>query len=372
MIFVPFDLERWQSRWENVVRFNLSESGVHPLSIEELLTLSGGSLSDLTSMRMVYSQSNGTSELRELIAGLYPGASHDQVLVTVGSSEANFVSCWSMIEPGDKVAVLMPTYMQVWGLATNLRAEVITFHLAPERGWEPDPEEIGRAISPGTKLVVVTDPNNPTGHILSTSARDAILSRVAEVGAWLLVDEVYRGAERNGEITPSFWGTYERTIVVNGLSKAYGLPGLRIGWLVGPKEVVDATLERHDYTVIGPSPASDYLAIQALKACPAILQRTRDILNENYPVLDNWLRKFGDLFSWHAPECGAICFVRYSHQIDALSLVEKIRADQSILLVPGEHFQMPKYLRIGYGGKPSEFSAALELLEKGLDKLITD
>ncbi len=217
--FVPFELERWQSTWENRVRFNLSESGVHPLTIQELLGLAGASALPLLDVRLGYSQSNGTDLLRERIAALYPGASPDQVLVTTGSSEANFVTCWRLLEAGDKVAVMMPNYMQTWGLTQNFGAEVRPFQLQEKEGWEPYAEEVRSAIAPGTKLVVVTNPHNPTGHVLSPELRKVILDRAAEVGAWLLADEVYQGAERDGKTTQSFWnGGYEKVIVVNGVA----------------------------------------------------------------------------------------------------------------------------------------------------------
>src|SRR3989454_1009782 len=231
--FVPFELERWQSTWENRVRFNLSESGVHPLSIQELLGLAGASALPLLEVRLGYSQSNGTDLLRGRIAALHPGVSPDQVLVTTGSSEANFVVCWRLLEPGDQVAGMLPNYLQTLGLAQNFGAETKAFQLHEKEGWEPYAEEVRTAIAPGTKLVVVTNPHNPTGHVLGDAARKVILERAAEVGAWILADEVYQGAERDGKTTESFWGSgYNKVIVVNGLSKAYGLPGLRIGWIV--------------------------------------------------------------------------------------------------------------------------------------------
>jgi aspartate/methionine/tyrosine aminotransferase len=372
MTFVPFELERWQSAWETRVRINLSESGVHPLSIAELLALSGGDREELERLPLGYSQSNGTDELREAIAALYPGAHRDQVLVTVGSAEANFVACWTLLEPGDRAAILVPTYMQTWGLAQVFGAQVSTFSLRAERGWEPDPDEVRAAITPGTKLVVVTNPNNPTGHILSDAAREMILERVRASGAWLLCDEVYQGAERNGRTTASFWGSYERVLVSNGLSKAYGLPGLRLGWLLGPREMTEPFWRRHDYTVIGPTPMSDYLARQALGVRDRILTRTRGILNEHYPVLAAWLKRFDGLFEWREPEAGAICFTRYHHTIDAVALVERIRARHSILLVPGEHFGLPQYLRLGFGNPRPELERALADLEEPFRELTSD
>jgi aspartate/methionine/tyrosine aminotransferase len=372
--FFPFELERWQSTWENRVRFNLSESGVHPLSIQELLGIAGASAVPLLEVRLGYSQSNGTDLLRQRIAALYPGASPEQVLVTTGSAEANFVACWRLLEPGDKVAMLLPNYLQIWGQAQNLGAQVRGFHLHASHGWEPLPEEIRAAIAPGTKLVVVTNPHNPTGHILSDESRRLILDRTREVGAWLLADEVYTGAERDGKTTPSFWGSYDKLICVHGLSKAYGLPGLRIGWLVSSPEFVAESWARHDYTTIGPSGASDHLAAVALApgVREKIIDRTRRILNSNYPVLEEWLKRFGDTFTWHPPQAGAICYVKYRQSVSALELVEKIRAERSVLLVPGDHFGMPQHIRFGFGNELSDLQAGLAETERGLKRVFVD
>lgn len=372
MSFHAFDLERWQSTWENRVRYNLSESGVHPLAISELLTMAGTDPEEFLALRMVYSQSDGTERLRTAVADLYDGTSNDQIVVTVGSSEANFVACWTLIEPGDRVTVLTPTYLQTWGIARNFGAHVTSLPLHRELGWEPNLDDLTRTIPAKTKLVVVTNPNNPTGHVLSAEARRGILERASAVGAWVLADEVYQGAELDGVTTSSLWGGYDRLIIVNGLSKAYALPGLRIGWIVGPRTFRDAVVQRHDYTVIGPSPASDYLAVRALTVREAILQRTRTILLNNYPTLERWLGQFGELFDWRPPQAGAICFVRYRHPMAALQLVESIRAEENILLVPGEHFDRPHHLRLGFGNEPAELDAALALLDRGIRRLLLD
>jgi hypothetical protein len=256
----------------------------------------------------------------------------------------------------------------------NLGARVRGFHLREDRGWAPDPAEIRSAIVPGTKLVVVTNPHNPTGHVLSDGMRRAIVERAGEVGAWLLADEVYMGAERDGRTTPSFWGSYDRLICVAGLSKAYGLPGLRIGWLVAPAEIVADAWARHDYTTIGPSGVSDHLATLALQ--PAVrerlLARTRAILRENYPVLEQWLKSFGPAFTWVPPQAGAICFARYRSSMDGEALVERVRAGQGVLLVPGEHFGMPGFLRFGFGNETAELRAALAATADGLRPVLGD
>lgn len=367
-------MERWQSTWEHRVRFNLSESGVHPLSIADLLEWSDTDARALLNTRLGYGQSNGSDELRALIAGLYPGTSPDQVLVTAGSSEANFVTCWRLIEPGDGVAMMLPAYWQALGLVQNLGAKVRTFFLRADAGWEPDADDIRRAIAPRTKLVVVTNPNNPTGHILSDGARQAITDRAEEVGAWILADEVYRGAERDGRTTRSFWGGYDRLVVVGGLSKAYGLPGLRVGWAVSTPAFAADVWARRDYTTICPTTASDHLATLALspRTRERILERTRRILNDNYPVLDRWLAEFGRTFEWTAPQAGAISWARYHGAVAAVELVERLRVEHSVLLVPGEHFGMPGYLRFGYGDESDALAAALAETRRGLRHILGD
>jgi aspartate/methionine/tyrosine aminotransferase len=360
--FIPFELERWQSTWENQVRVNLSESGVHPLSVAELLALADTPAEELLSQRLVYNQSDGTIELREAVAARYAGTAADHVTITVGSSEANFVVCWTLIRPGDRVVVVTPTYMQTHGLAQNFGAHVEELWLHSDRGWQLDPDEIVRTVTPDTRLVVVTNPNNPSGQVLSNEGREALLERVRDTGAWLLADEVYQGAELGGVETPSFWGSYDRAIVVNGLSKAYGLPGLRIGWIVSSPEMKASFFERHDYTVIGPSSVSDLLARKALAVRDRILARTRGILQTNWTVLERWLGGFDGLFRWCAPACGAICLTRYNHPTVGLELAERVRTEVSVLLEPGEHFGLPGHLRMGYGNETSELEKALELL----------
>ena len=365
MPFIPFDLERWQSTWENRVRFNLSESGVHPLSPRELFDLVAEDPGTLLDTRLVYSQSNGTDLLRTRISSLYPGASPDQILVTNGSSEANFVLCWRLIEPGDRAAVMVPNYLQTWGLVQNLGARVTPFE---------HPADARSAITPGTKLVVVTNPRNPTGEVLSLPAQREIVESCRAVGAWLLADEVYQGAELDGQITPSFWGTYERTIVVNGLSKAYGLPGLRIGWIVGPQSLIQEAWARRDYTTIGPSPLSDRLASLALEpgTRARILERTRLILATNYPILHAWLKQFGSSFSWAPPRAGAICWVRFSSSATDVTIVERLRTEHSVLLVPGSHFGSPGHLRFGYGDEREHLREGLAAAAQGLEQLVGD
>ncbi len=372
MPFVPFELERWQCVWENRVRFNLAESGVHPLSVDELLEITETDPAVMGSQRLGYSQSNGTEELRDAIAAMYPGTTAENVLVTVGSAGANFVICWTLVGPGERATIQVPNYLQTLGITQSNGADVNTFALKPELGWEPDLDEMRVAIRPETKLVVVTNPNNPTGRVLTPASRDAIIDRAREIGAWLLVDEIYRGAEHDGSITESCWGKYDRVVITGGLSKAYGLPGLRIGWIIGPPDFIREAWSRQDYTVIGPSALCDFLATRALGARDRILERTRRILGENYATVEQWLDAFDELLVWRPPDAGAICLVEYRLGIGSNQMVRHLRETQDVLLVPGSHVGLGNYLRIGFGDEPTELAGGLEALGAGLRSLVSD
>jgi aspartate/methionine/tyrosine aminotransferase len=264
MKLVPFRMERWQSTWENRVEINLSESGVHPMTTRELLELADTDL-DVADLRLAYGQSNGSDLLRERIASYYPGATEASVLVTSGSAEANFASFWHLLEPGRPAAVMLPNYMQVPGLAENFGMVPLPWHLVEEEGWKPDLDELRSALDQGASFVLVTNPNNPTGVALGREELDAVIREAERTGAWILSDEVYQGAELDAPETPTMWGRYDRVLVVNSLSKAYGLPGLRLGWIVGPEETVQELWGRTDYTTICPTTFSDALATVALE-----------------------------------------------------------------------------------------------------------
>jgi len=366
-----FAMERMQSTWENLVDFNLSESGVHPLTPRELLD---GQTDALLDQPLVYTQSNGTIELRSRVAALYPGAGIEQIEVTNGGSEANYIVVWRLIEPGDEVALLVPNYMQTFGLATAFGAVVREWALLEDRAsgrWRPDLEALKRIVSDRTKLIIICTPNNPTGARLTAAELDEVAAIAARHGVWVLSDEVYRGAELDGDESPSLWGRYDRAIVTGGLSKAYGLPGLRIGWIAGPAPFIASTWAYHDYTTIAPGALSDFLARVALTPDRRrrLLERTRGILRENLPLIERWLHDHDPAFSWIRPEAGAIFYVRYNYGINSTELVTRLRDTKSVLVVPGDHFGMDGYLRLGYGEKPDYLHAGLDRLHQLLMSL---
>jgi hypothetical protein len=191
---------------------------------------------------------------------------------------------------------------------------------------------------------------------------ERIVAAAERVGAWILADEIYRGAELDGVETASFWGRYDRVLISSGLSKAYGLPGLRLGWAVVPEELTGELWARKDYTSISMGSLSDKLATEALRddVRAKLRQRTRDILNHNWPLLEEWMRGRGDVFSWHAPGAGAIVDCRYDLPIGGLELAERLRTEADCLIVPGEHFDMPGYVRLGFGPAASRLLEGLE------------
>ena len=367
----PFALERLQSTWENRVAWNLSESGVHPLRLEELAE-SVADRDALLGQELGYTQTNGTPELRALVAAMYPGATPAHVEITNGGSEANCIVLWRLLEPGDEMVMMAPNYMQVRGIARGLGATVRAWPLVPTGSrWEPDLDALEAIVSPATKVIAICNPNNPTGARLTATELDRICAVAARTGAWVLSDEIYRGAELEGTETDSTWGRYDRCIVTSGLSKAYGLPGLRIGWVVAPPSLVEELWGVHDYTTIAPGALSDRLARIALEPSrrERILARTRGIVAANYPLLRRWIDARGGQLSHVAPAAGAIAFVRYEHDINSTVLIERLRDEKSVLLVPGDHFDMDHYLRIGFGNHPGHVSSALELVAELLDGL---
>ena len=263
--FQPFVMERVMSKFEQDVEYNISESGVKPILLSELLAGDPDNINRLLATELNYPHVNGIPELRENITALYDGAGIDNVLVTVGAIEANYISICTLLSPGDEIAVMLPNYMQIWGIAKNHDLELKTFHLREEQGWALDLDELQETVSSKTKLIAVCNPNNPTGYVLTESEMDAIVGVAERVGAWILADEVYSGTERlTDEQTPSFYGRYDKVLAVGSMSKAYGLPGLRIGWVAGPVDTIDDIWARHEYTTISATILTNKLAAIAI------------------------------------------------------------------------------------------------------------
>jgi aspartate/methionine/tyrosine aminotransferase len=362
MQFQNFDLETFQSLYERSVEINLADSSVKCANVSDLLT--GEDPRPLLEFPLYYPEVNGTGLLRERIAALYPGASANNVLVTVGAAQANWMVCTTLLEPGDEVIVVSPGYRQVWGLAKNLGCRVKEAQLRPENNWRLDLDELASLAEAKTKtkLISIVNPNNPTGSILSGEEMRRIVQICERTGAWLHADEVYRGTELNANETPSFWGMYDKTIGVNSFSKAYGLAGLRIGWALASPQIIEELWRRHEYAVIaaaGPSMKLAEIALQPEKR-KMLLDRQRQLSRAGHVLLEDWVREQEGRFSVSPAVATSIAFVGYHFDMPSAELADHIRTKTSVLVAPGAYLGTEHHLRITVGYEPAKVIAALE------------
>jgi aspartate/methionine/tyrosine aminotransferase len=346
-----FEMERLQSTWENVVDIDLSESGARAVTLHELMGW-GFDLEPQLHVPLGYSQTNGTVALREALAAQYPGATPDHVMVTNGSAEANYLVLAALLKKGDGFALEVPNFMQVRGLAQLWSGRPAdAFRLRFDADWEPDWAEFERAVQPGTRLVYLSNPNNPTGRILSEAARRRIVARCEQVGAWLLSDEVYAGSELGRPTTPTLYGASDRVIVVSGLSKAYGIPGVRIGWLIAPPSLAAETWRLHDYTTIGPSKLSDAIACFAVRhdIREKLYERTRTIVKQQLPIVQDFARSTGGALAFNPPDATAMAFMRWSGPGTSGELCRRLLEKRSVLVVDGRMLGLDGYVRLWIG-----------------------
>jgi aspartate/methionine/tyrosine aminotransferase len=292
--------------------------------------------------------------------------------MTNGGSEANFLSLWTLLEPGRRLAFMIPNYLQGWGLGPHFGDASDPFVLRLRDGrWSLDLDSLDAAVRPETAAIMVCNPNNPTGAVLDEDEMDAVVAAAEHVGAWIVADEIYRGAEVDtDETSPTFWGRTERVIVTSGLSKAFGMPGLRVGWAVAPPGMIAELWERHDYTTLTPNIVSDRLAAVALepRRREEILARTRGIIRSNLPPLEEWIHAH-DAFTYARPVAGAIAYVEYDLPIGSTELVDRIREERSVLLVPGDQFGLERGLRFGTGYDIGSTLKGLALADEVLSTL---
>jgi aspartate/methionine/tyrosine aminotransferase len=353
------------SEWEHKVEYNLAESATLPLSIEELLDC-GDIVEELLSTKLSYPQTNGTIELRERIAAIYPNASPDNIIVTIGAAQANFTTILTMLEPGDEIILMPPTYMQANAIANKFGFNVKLVMRKEETGWGIDIEGINQAISNKTKLIFVCNPNNPTGYILSSKEMEAVINVADRVGAWILADEVCSGTERvTDEITPSFWNRYPRVLATSSMSKLYGIPGVRIGWVIAPNNVADAIWKQQSYMTISASMVGNKLAEYALlpDVRTKLIKRARHLLRLGYNHLNSWVEKNSDLISLIPPKAMTNAFIRYHTSENSVDLVNRLIHDKSTLVIPGDYLGADQHLRVS-------FNLSENYLLEGLNRII--
>ena len=358
----PFQMERWQSEHEHHVDINLSDSGVHPLRVSELIP-DPEERARLLDRPLEYTQTNGTIPLRERIADLYEGAKTDNILVTSGGIEANFLAAWNLLRPGDEVVLMTPNYQQIEGLAPTFGARVIPWEMRPDfdnQRWHADLDDLRERVSEKTRLIAICNPNNPTGATFDAAWLDELASIAGD--AWVLSDEIYAVSEFEGPPTPSMWNRHGRVIVTNSLSKAYGLPGLRLGWIATHAEKATELWKHHDYTTIAPSALSDTLAIAALEPQRRrwLLDRTRERLRVNLDAVCAWLDQRKTGMKYIRPRAGGMMWLAYRDTTNSTALAERIRTEASVLVVPGDQYGMDGWLRIGFGGEIAHVHEGLE------------
>jgi aspartate/methionine/tyrosine aminotransferase len=373
MRVTTFAMERMQSLFEHDVQFNLTESGVMALRLDELLDAE--TLESMWRMRLSYGEGPGSRQLRSHIASWHPGVSEDQVTVMSGGAEANYTALWTLMEPGDEVAVMVPNYLQTWGIV-EAYGQAVPFHLTPtaqaSARWALDVDGLTDAVTPKTRAIVVTNPNNPTGAVLSEREMDAVIAVASTVGAWVIADEIYRGSEVDTDvITPSFSGRYDRLVVTGGLSKSFGLPGLRVGWAIAPLELTNQLRIHHDYLSIMPATLSDHLASMVMdpQRRDAILGRTRTTLRSNLPRLEEWIGRHRDLFEYIRPVAGAMVYLSARLPLDTLAMTESLRVEESTLVVPAEQLGLSGGLRLGYGYDIEHTLEGLERVDRYLERV---
>ena len=357
-----FTLERIQSLYENLVELNLSDSGVHPYKLNELLNAEQQEA--VLELELGYGWTNGFTELRQTIANLYKDRTSDEVIVTNGSAEANFLMTMSVLEPGDELIVVVPNYLQIAGWAKAIGVKVIEAPLIQSLGWLPDLDALDKQITPNTKMLTICHPNNPTGSTLPVEQIHKLVDFAKKHDIYLHADEVYKGAEFDGKELPSFADLYHKVIVTCGLSKAMAMPGLRLGWLVGPAKDIYRTWQSKDYTSITTSSVSEYVANIVLQPDmrKQVLQRSKTLLLENLAITQQWVNDNQDWVSFVPPKAGGMAFIKYELDVNSTTLAHEFREHLSVFVLPGDVYGMDGYFRVGIGAPAAH-------LEEGLKRI---
>lgn len=346
-----FGVEIWMNRYENDCELNLAETCVQSLTVAELLHLAGKTnviMEELLPMQLTYGAIEGTDRLRGLVAGLYENQKPENVVATHGTIGANALVHETLVEPGDRVISVLPTYQQHYSIPESYGADVQILKLTEATGFLPDLEELQKLATPGTKLIAINNPNNPTGSLMDRE----YLTRIAEIaracGAWVLCDEVYRGTDQEGNgSTASIVDVYEKGISTASMSKAYSLAGLRLGWIVGPVELLHAVSVHRDYNTISVGMLDDHFACIALENRDKILARSHKISRTNLAILSDWVD--GEpLISWVKPKSGTTALLKFDLPMTSEEFCTWLLERTGVMLTPGSAMDMEGYLRIGY------------------------
>jgi aspartate/methionine/tyrosine aminotransferase len=336
-----FSLERWLL---NPSRFDLASAGITKLRLGDLTN------SIDPDMLMAYGVTNGSLSIRKAVAERYDAnVSPENVLISTGAAEANFLVLYRLLEKEDEFVTFLPTYMQCVGIARSLGAQVRIVPLREELNFKPDINELRKVVTKRTKLIFLVNPNNPTGSILSAEEMQEICEIASQVDAWVLCDGALRGLEVEGQVSSTPVEFYRKGIATGSLSKI-GLTGIRIGWMVAPKDLVDLCWSMKDYTTLSHSGIGEYLGAIALQSgnMARFFQRARTVIKEHLGILSKWVAENHGLIEWSPPKAGHTTFLKYNLEVDSVELCKRLLAEESVLLGPGDYFGSPRHLRLRY------------------------
>jgi aspartate/methionine/tyrosine aminotransferase len=376
----PFALERWMTRHELHVTYDIAESGIHPLRLADLLAWEGAAdgqaqatLEALLELRLGYSEARGTAALRSAIAATYVGCEADNVLVTTGAIEANYLLFNVLLDAGDHVIAPFPAYQQLYSVPRALGCDVSLWEVGPATGYGYDLDALERLVRPTTRLIVVNTPHNPTGALLSPAELRRVYALAESVGALVLGDEAYRWlAVPNGApLAPPMVDHGPLGISVGTVSKPFGLPGLRIGWIAAPAPVVAACWAARDYLSLSPGKLNDAIAQLAFRHRERILERNSAIIAANLAAAEAWVARHADVLAWTPPRAGLLALLRYDLPMDSRELADLLATEYSVMLAPGSVFGLERHLRIGLGQDPPVFRAGLAAASRCFDRLGT-
>ncbi|WP_077963300.1 aminotransferase [Ensifer adhaerens] len=346
-----FGVEIWMNRYENHCEWNLAETCVESLTVAELLDLAGKTdtiLSELLPLKLTYGAIEGSERLRGLIAGLYEKQTIDNVVTTHGAIGANALVHETLVEPGDRVISVLPTYQQHYSIPESYGADTQILRLTEATGFLPDLEELQRLATSGTKLIAINNPNNPTGALMDRAYLERIVAIARASGAWILCDEVYRGTDQQGDgLTASIADLYEKGISTGSMSKSFSLAGLRLGWIVAPPELIRAVSVHRDYNTISVGMLDDHFAAIALENKDKILARSQRITRRNLAILSDWVES-EPLISWVRPQSGTTALLKYDLPVTSEGFCLQLLQRTGVMFTPGSAMDMEGYLRIGY------------------------
>ena len=348
----PFAVEEWMNAWEVGAKYNIAETCVDSISMNELFELTGEDktefLNRLCARRLSYGDIEGLPEFRKGVCGLYKTLNIENIVPTHGASGANHHVFYSLISPGDRVVSIMPTYQQLYSIPESYGADVQILHLSKENNYLPDLEKLRRLVTPKTKMICINNPNNPTGALMSEQILREIVEIARSVDAWILCDEVYRHLSQEDGWCPSIVDLYEKGISVSSMSKVFSLAGLRLGWIAThDMSVVKSCLSHRDYNLVSCGVFDEMLAAVALKHRDKLLERSRKIVRENLQILDDWVGSEPHV-SYVKPKAGTTALVYYDLDISSYEFCEEMYKKTGAFVTPGDCFEVPHSMRIGY------------------------